>query len=118
MLKPKRGAWQVIARLTPYFTAMREAGSEADRQEQELGLSPRRLGGAAKIEQRVQRAATGSDRYPRSRACRAHGGLHDGGINHSHCNRASGEQQMQWALDFAIGSVPADERAMGAGSTA
>lgn len=68
VLKPKRGNPKAIARLSPYFTAMREAGSDADRQEQELGLSPRRRAGAAKVEKRTRRAATGADRYLKPRS--------------------------------------------------
>lgn len=67
VLKPKRGNPKAIARLSPYFTAMREAGSDADRQEQELGLSPRRRAGAAKAVKKVRRA-TGADAYLKSRA--------------------------------------------------
>ena len=67
VLKPKRGNPKAIARLSPYFTAMREAGADADRQEQELGLSPRRRAGVAKVEKRQQRAARGSDSYLKSR---------------------------------------------------
>ncbi len=59
VLKPKRGNPKAIARLSPYFTAMREAGSDADRQEQELGLAPRRRGGAAKVEKKSARRQTG-----------------------------------------------------------
>jgi phage terminase small subunit len=67
VLPPKRGNPKSIHRLSPFFTAMREAGSDADRQEQELGLSPRRRAGAAKVERRVRRA-TGSDKYLKPRA--------------------------------------------------
>lgn len=67
VLKPKRGNPKAIARLSPYFTAMREAGGDADRQEQELGLSPRRRAGAAKVEKRARRA-TGADRYLKPRS--------------------------------------------------
>jgi len=59
VLKPKRGNPKAIARLSPYFTAMREAGSDADRQEQELGLAPRRRSGAAKVEKKNVRRQTG-----------------------------------------------------------
>jgi P27 family predicted phage terminase small subunit len=62
VLKPKRGNPKAIARLSPYFTAMREAGSDADRQEQELGVSPRRRAGAAKVVKRVART-TGADAF-------------------------------------------------------
>lgn len=49
VLKPKRGNPKSIARLSPYFTAMREAGADADRLEAELGLSPRRRNGVGKV---------------------------------------------------------------------
>lgn len=65
--KPKRGSPRAIARLSPYFTAMREAGSDADRQEQELGISPRRRSGAAKVVKKVTRS-TGSAAYLKPRA--------------------------------------------------
>jgi len=67
VLKPKRGNPKSIARLSPYFTAMREAGSDADRQEQELGISPRRRAGAAKVETKVKRQQAGGG-YLKSRA--------------------------------------------------
>lgn len=67
VLKPKRGNPKAIARLSPYFTAMREAGSDADRQEQELGLSPRRRAGAAKVEKKVRRQQAGGG-YLKNRA--------------------------------------------------
>jgi P27 family predicted phage terminase small subunit len=66
VLKPKRGNPKAIARLSPYFTAMREAGSDADRQEQELGIAPRRRSGAAKAQRKTTRS-TGADRYLKSR---------------------------------------------------
>jgi len=65
--KPKRGNPKAIARLSPYFTAMREAGSDADRQEQELGISPRRRSGAAKVVKKATRR-TGADAYLKSRS--------------------------------------------------
>lgn len=64
--KPKRGNPKAIARLSPYFTAMREAGSDADRQEQELGIAPRRRTGAGKVVKKVTRT-TGSSAYLKSR---------------------------------------------------
>ncbi|HEX8554892.1 MAG TPA: P27 family phage terminase small subunit [Sphingomonas sp.] len=67
VLKPKRGNPKAIARLSPYFTAMREAGSDADRQEQELGLSPRRRSGATKVVKRATRR-TGADSYLKPRS--------------------------------------------------
>jgi P27 family predicted phage terminase small subunit len=66
VMKPKRGNPKAIARLSPFFTAMREAASDADRQEQELGISPRRRAGAAKIAKKVTRK-TGADAYLKSR---------------------------------------------------
>lgn len=62
VLKPRRGNPKAIARLSPYFTAMREAGADADRQEQELGLAPRRRAGAAKVAKKVSRT-TGADAF-------------------------------------------------------
>ena len=66
VLKPKRGNPKAIARLSPYFTAMREAGSDADRQEQELGIAPRRRAGASKVVKKTVRR-TGADAYLKSR---------------------------------------------------
>jgi P27 family predicted phage terminase small subunit len=53
--KPKRGNPKAIARLSPYFTAMREAGSDAERIEAELGLSPRRRSSVTKVSKREKR---------------------------------------------------------------
>jgi len=64
VLKPKRGNPKAIARTSPHFTAMREAGSDADRMEAELGLSPRRRSTAAKVEKKAK-AARASDSYLR-----------------------------------------------------
>lgn len=66
VMKPKRGNPKAIARLSPFFTAMREAASDADRQEQELGISPRRRTGAAKATKKVQRR-TGAAAYLKNR---------------------------------------------------
>jgi P27 family predicted phage terminase small subunit len=60
--KPRRGNNKAIARVSPYFTAMREAGSDADRIEAELGISPRRRGSATKVE-RKQAKARAADAY-------------------------------------------------------
>lgn len=60
--KPKRGNPKAIARLSPYFTAMREAGADAERLEAELGMSPRRRSGVGKVVRNV-RKATASDRF-------------------------------------------------------
>jgi len=60
--KPKRGSSTAIARLSPHFTAMREAANDAGTLEAELGLSPRRRAGVSKIDKRPQRR-TGADAY-------------------------------------------------------
>jgi phage terminase small subunit len=60
--KPKRGNSRAIARLTPYWSALREITADADRIEAELGLSPRRRGNVTKV-QKKQRAATAADAY-------------------------------------------------------
>lgn len=62
VLKPKRGNPKAIARLSPYFTAMREAGNDAERLEADLGITPRRRSGVAKV-MRAGRRATGADQY-------------------------------------------------------
>jgi len=60
--KPRRGNSKAIARISPYFTAMREAGSDAATLEAELGISPRRRGSVQKVE-RKQRKERASDGY-------------------------------------------------------
>ncbi len=65
--KPKRGSKTAIARISPYFTAMREAGSDAANLEAELGLSPRRRGAVTKVE-RKQKVARASDAYLKKRS--------------------------------------------------
>lgn len=60
--KPRRGNSKAIARISPYFTAMREAGSDADRIEAELGISPRRRGSVTKVEKK-QRQGRAADAY-------------------------------------------------------
>lgn len=60
--KPRRGNTKAIARISPYFTAMREAGSDAATLEAELGISPRRRGSVQKVE-RKQRKERASDGY-------------------------------------------------------
>lgn len=62
--KPKRGNSRAIARISPHFTAMREAGNDAAQLEAELGLSPRRRSTAAKVERKA-RSARASDDYLR-----------------------------------------------------
>jgi len=51
--KPKRGNPKSIARLSPYFTAMREAGADAERLEADLGISPRRRNTVGKVVKRA-----------------------------------------------------------------
>ncbi|HWM82956.1 MAG TPA: P27 family phage terminase small subunit [Pseudolabrys sp.] len=60
--KPRRGNSKAIARISPFFTAMREAGADAATLESELGISPRRRGSAVKAE-RKQRRERPSDAY-------------------------------------------------------
>lgn len=62
--KPRRGNTKAIARISPHFTAMREAGSDAASLEAELGLSPRRRSTSAKVERKA-RSARASDDYLR-----------------------------------------------------
>lgn len=59
---PKRGNPKAIARLSPHFTAMREAAADAGTLEAELGLSPRRRNGAAQVARRA-RSTRASDSY-------------------------------------------------------
>lgn len=63
--KPRRGNTKAIARISPHFTAMREAGSDAATLEAELGLSPRRRGAVTKVE-RQTRATRAADTYLRA----------------------------------------------------
>lgn len=60
--KPKRGNPKAIARISPHFTAMREAAADAASMESELGLSPRRRATVAKVERKA-RSARASDTY-------------------------------------------------------
>lgn len=62
---PKRGVKSAIARVSPHFTAMREAASDAASLEAELGLSPRRRAGAAKVAAKT-RSERSSDAYLRT----------------------------------------------------
>lgn len=62
--KPKRGNSTAIARISPHFTAMREAGSDAAALEAELGISPRRRATAGKVERKA-RSQRASDAYLR-----------------------------------------------------
>ena len=63
--KPKRGNSKAIARVSPHFTVMREAGSDAASIEAELGLSPRRRAGVTKVD-RVKKAPRAADRFLRA----------------------------------------------------
>jgi len=56
VLKPRRGNAKAIARHSPHYTAMREAAADAVALEAELGLSPRRRNGAAKVERKARTA--------------------------------------------------------------
>lgn len=62
--KPRRGNSKAIARVSPHFTVMREAGNDAAQIEAELGLAPRRRASATKAEngKKTPRAA---DRFLR-----------------------------------------------------
>jgi P27 family predicted phage terminase small subunit len=62
VMKPRRGNSKAIARISPYFTAMREAGSDAAALEADLGISPRRRGSVVKAE-RKQHRKRASDGY-------------------------------------------------------
>lgn len=64
VLKPKRGNPKAIARVSPYFTALREAGADAAALEAELGISPRRRGAVTRAE-RKQRKERPSDAFIR-----------------------------------------------------
>lgn len=67
VLKPRRGNSKAIARISPYFTAMREAGADAIALEAELGISPRRRASAGKAERKSRRERA-SDAYLGSKA--------------------------------------------------
>ncbi len=60
--KPRRGNSKAIPRVSPFFTAMREANSDATALEAELGLSPRRRGDVTKAERKATRARA-ADNY-------------------------------------------------------
>ena len=64
VIKPKRGSKTAIARPSPYWGAMREAASDLDRIEAELGLSPRRRGAVTKVD-RKSRARAAADEFLR-----------------------------------------------------
>lgn len=60
--KPRRGNSKAIARISPFFTAMREAGIDASALEAELGITPRRRGSVTKIDRKRHRKRA-SDEY-------------------------------------------------------
>jgi phage terminase small subunit len=62
VLKPKRGNPKAIARLSPHFTAMREAGSDAALLEDKLGVSPYGRNKVGKAQQR-RRKTTAAANY-------------------------------------------------------
>lgn len=64
VIPPKRGSKTAIARPSPYWTAMREAASDLDRIEGELGLPPRRRGSVTKVDRKA-RARQAADAYLR-----------------------------------------------------
>lgn len=55
VLKPRRGNSKAIARVSPYFIAMREAGADATALEDKLGLSPKGRSSVTKAERKAQR---------------------------------------------------------------
>ena len=59
--KPKRGNPKAIARLSPHYQAMREAGTDAERLEAELGLSPRRRSSVSKVQKRDRRQSASAN---------------------------------------------------------
>lgn len=65
VLKPRRGNSKAIARVSPHFTVLREAASDAAQIEAELGLAPRRRAAASKAEN-GKKAARAADRFLRS----------------------------------------------------
>lgn len=64
VIPAKRGSKTSIARPSPYWSAMREAASDLDRMEAELGLSPRRRGAVTKVD-RKSRARAAADEFLR-----------------------------------------------------
>lgn len=63
--KPRRGNTKAIARVSPHFTVMREAGNDAAQIEAELGLAPRRRAAATKAEN-GKKAPRAADRFLRA----------------------------------------------------
>ncbi len=62
--KPRRGNSKAIARVSPHFTVMREAGNDAAQIEAELGLAPRRRASATKADN-AKKAPRAADRFLR-----------------------------------------------------
>ena len=62
VLQPKKSNKTAIARISPHFSAMREAGNEATALEAELGISPRRRSTVSKAE-RAKKLNRASDSY-------------------------------------------------------
>jgi P27 family predicted phage terminase small subunit len=61
VLKPKRGNPKSIARLSPHFTAMREAGSDAALLEDKLGVSPYGRNKVGKAQQRKRKTTAAAN---------------------------------------------------------
>lgn len=63
VLRPKRGAkGAAMVRISPHFTALREANSDAFALEAELGLSPRRRGSVTPVGKKAVKSKA-SDAY-------------------------------------------------------
>lgn len=62
VINPRRGSRGGIARQNPSWYTMREAASDLDRMEAELGISPRRRGGLVKVT-RSTRKREAADAY-------------------------------------------------------
>lgn len=65
VIQPRRTGRASYARLSPYWTAMREAAADLDRIEGELGLPPRRRGAVTKIDRKARKRAA-ADEYLRT----------------------------------------------------
>jgi P27 family predicted phage terminase small subunit len=61
VMKPKRGNPKAIARVSPYFTAMREAGSDAALLEDKLGVSPYGRNKVGKAQQRKRKSSAAAN---------------------------------------------------------
>lgn len=60
VMPPRRGSRSGIARQHPSWSTMREAASDLDRMEAELGISPRRRGGLAKVNRQPRKKEAAS----------------------------------------------------------